>query len=95
MADHTGARTDAATSVLVLSEHAGDGWELSGAAGDRRLLKDFGAVRARIRTTTPTSCSWWVGRPDGRLLREASAASVAEAKAAAESWVAAYLARER
>lgn len=89
--DEKGAGAGERAAVALLPEHATDGWELTGPPGKPRLVKDFGAVRTRIRVTAPTTCSWWVGRPDGRLLREASVRSVEEAKAAAEAWVADYL----
>lgn len=89
--DDKGAGGGERAVVALLPEHATDGWELTGPPGKPRLVKDFGAVRTRIRATTPTTCSWWVGRPDGRLLREASVMSVEAAKAAAEAWVADYL----
>lgn len=90
--DDKGAGAGGRAAMAVLPEHATDGWELTGPPGKPRLVKDFGAVRTRIRVTAPATCSWWVGRPDGRLLREASVRSIEEAKAAAEAWVAAYLA---
>ncbi|WP_227984436.1 hypothetical protein [Nocardia spumae] len=64
-----------------------DGWELAGDADRWRLVKDFGAVRGSVKPTTRTTCSWRVEDREGRMLREVSARSVAEATAAADEWV--------
>jgi hypothetical protein len=59
-------------------------------AGDRAewwLVKDFGGYRGSIRATTATTCAWRIDTRDGRMVREASARTVAQARSAAETWV--------
>jgi hypothetical protein len=71
----------------IRPEHAADGWELAGSAAEWWLIKDFPGFYGQVRGTTATTCAWRIYRIGGRLVREASARSVADARAAADAWV--------
>ncbi|MEG8177666.1 hypothetical protein [Nocardia terpenica] len=87
VADHTRANSGGRPYGLIRPEDATGGWELAGCPEEWWLTRNFGELDARIKATTPTTCSWWIGRPDGSLVREASVRSVDEAKSAAEAFV--------
>ncbi|MCM6773111.1 hypothetical protein NDR87_04330 [Nocardia sp. CDC159] len=89
MVDHTDNRANSGEEPFgpIRPEHATDGWALAGGPAEWWLTKDFGECRARVKATTRTTCAWRIGRLDGSLVREASARSVDEAKAAAQEWI--------
>ena len=64
-----------------------DGWELAGDDTRWWLVKDFGAARGSVRPTTRTTCAWRIEDSSGRMLREVSARSVADARSAADEWI--------
>lgn len=71
----------------IRPEHA-DGWRLEGTEhGGWWLSKRLGPLCAQVRGTTPTTCSWTVYGPDGRLLRETSCGDVDRAKTDAMDWM--------
>ncbi|MBO0853675.1 MAG: hypothetical protein J2P18_07905 [Nocardia sp.] len=78
---------DAEAGERLCSADAVDGWELSGEPGKRFLVKQFGALRGLVTPTTATTCAWRVENSQGRMLREVSARSVADARSAVERWV--------
>ncbi|PSR59739.1 MULTISPECIES: hypothetical protein [Nocardia] len=71
----------------VRPSNAVDGWELAGDGTRWWLVKAFGDTRGLVKPTTRTTCAWRIETADGRMLREVSARSVAEAKNAAEEWI--------
>jgi len=72
----------------IRPEHVGDGWRLEGdEAGGWWLSKRVGDMVSRVHGTSPTTCAWGIYRPDGRMIREASALEVQDAKAAADDWI--------
>ncbi|NQE90876.1 hypothetical protein [Nocardia terpenica] len=76
-------------SGMIRPEHATGGWELRGDTPERYwLFKFYPRCAGRIRATTPSTCAWWIGEPDGNTLREAASRSVENAKACADNWVA-------
>ncbi|MFF0500197.1 hypothetical protein ACFYU5_27610 [Nocardia aobensis] len=83
----TGANADDEPFGPVRPSDAVDGWELAGDGTRWWLVKAFGEARGLVKPTTRTTCAWRVEAADGRMLREVSARSVAEAKAAAEEWI--------
>ncbi|MBF6334141.1 hypothetical protein [Nocardia transvalensis] len=87
MADQDRANSEERPFGPIRPEHATDGWELAGGPAEWWLTKDFGEYRGRVKATSRTTCAWRIGRQDGSLVSEASAPSVAEAKAAADAWV--------
>lgn len=82
----TVARHTIAPYGPIRPEDATDGWLLQGDEREWWLSKDRDEIQARVRATTPTTCSWRIARPDGTLLRESSARTVREAKANADNW---------
>ncbi len=64
-----------------------DGWNLAGDATCWSLVKDFGSARGAVQPTTRTTCAWRIEDSEGRMLREVSARSVADARAAADEWI--------
>ncbi len=64
-----------------------DGWKLAGDATRWWLVKDFGTAHGSIHPTTCTTCAWRIEDSDGRMLREVSARSVADARSAADQWI--------
>jgi hypothetical protein len=71
----------------IRPEHASGGWQLGGDESEWWLWKNTDEVRATVRATAHTTCSWRIGDPDGTLLREAPAADVEAAKSAADAWL--------
>jgi hypothetical protein len=72
----------------IRPEHATGGWKLKGDDRGRWFLsKPAGPNIAPIQATTATTCAWGIYRANGRMLREASAKDVGQAKAAADAWV--------
>ncbi|MFI5776905.1 hypothetical protein [Nocardia sp. NPDC051570] len=87
MIDHNRANSDGAPFGPIRPEHATDGWALAGGPAEWWLTKDFGALHGRVKASTRSTCTWRIGRPDGSLMREASARSVDDAKTSADEWI--------
>jgi len=84
---HLGRRT-AGILGPIRPEHAAGGSKLEGDDRGRWFLsKSTGRALARIQATTPTTCSWGIYRPDGQMIREASARCVDSAKSAVDTWI--------
>lgn len=73
----------------IRPEHATGGWTLKGDHSGRWYLsKPAGhGTLARIMATGTDTCAWGIYHPDGRMIREASAESVQDAKALAQRWI--------
>lgn len=73
---------------MIRPRHAAGAWDLEVDDARCLLVRRVSSVIARIRSTTPTTCSWGVYTHDGRMLREASGHNVEAAKGEAEAWLA-------
>ncbi|MFI5781224.1 hypothetical protein [Nocardia sp. NPDC051570] len=72
--------------AVIAPYYAVNGWQYSSDGGQPRLHQQYPKATGTIRLTTGRSCSWTIRDLDGQLVREASAASAAEAVTAADGF---------
>lgn len=84
---HAPATNEPAALGPIRPEHATDGWRLEGDSRGWCVSKRVGAMIAKVRGTTPTTCVWGVYEAGGRMLREASSNDVEYAKTTATLWI--------